>query len=373
MRLKPLLIGLLLTPCLYASDVKVSGFATFAVGKQDRTDSGVVGYGDEISGSASNSNDIKFQPDSLVGLQFDTTINEKTRAAVQVINRFSDDNTMVTLEWAYMNYDFNDESSLQFGRYRPPIFLYSNTKDVGYTYLTIRPTSDLYGEVPISYVDGLNYNYTHEFDNEVELGMNLYGGNIDNTITVSGSMLDFQFDKLVGIELSAKNEYIKFRLGFVNAIVNADLEPLNSNGLIYNDIENLKVKNINAHFGSLGVSVDYENIIFVSELIGRHMDSSIFADNTNAFYATLGYRLKKYIPYASYATIYADSSNLDVHEITKSQDLDQSSYRLGFNYVVDTSSILKFEYLYRDKKHSGGGSEPIGKYNLFVAAWNLVF
>jgi hypothetical protein len=94
-------------------------------------------------------------------------------------------------------------------------------------------------------------------------------------------------------------------------------------------------------FSSAGVTMDWKNIVLYSEVAKREIEGSAnFAfPNQRASYATLGYRIGKWLPLFTTARI-SDNSN---PKTLLGTPLKQSSKTLGLRYEVGSGSALKFE------------------------------
>ena len=95
--------------------------------------------------------DWSFKPESKVGLQGTLGLLSNLSATAQVVARDTVD-PKVDLEWAFLTYDATPSLTFQVGRKRLPLYYYSTSQDVGYTYDWVRPPPDIYGW------DAVNYN-----------------------------------------------------------------------------------------------------------------------------------------------------------------------------------------------------------------------
>ncbi|MBL4867778.1 MAG: hypothetical protein JKY67_15525 [Pseudomonadales bacterium] len=102
-----------------------------------------------------------FQSDSIVGLQLDAVINDKTRYTHQMTTVGYDINHTVKTEWAYFSYKLSANTSIKAGRLRIPFFLLSESLEVGYTYPWVRTPVEIYN-LPVSGYEGATL--THQFD-----------------------------------------------------------------------------------------------------------------------------------------------------------------------------------------------------------------
>ena len=87
---------------------------------------------------------LSLQAESVFGLQVDKRLTDQLRATIQTTSR-PIRGQQLDLAWAYLTYDVTPDLSLQIGRQRLPLFYYSNTQDIGYSYDTIGLSTAVYG------------------------------------------------------------------------------------------------------------------------------------------------------------------------------------------------------------------------------------
>lgn len=147
---KPIIAGLALllgaSPC-YSEKIRWNGFLSVVGGRiisgDDNSiyDGGFFGYdGGRYSGAKSS---FEFNQESMIGLQGQAVLDEKLRATVQIIGR-GGERFQASAEWAYLSYDLNNAFTLNVGKFRHPVYYYSDFLDVGYTYHWIRPPTQVY-------------------------------------------------------------------------------------------------------------------------------------------------------------------------------------------------------------------------------------
>ena len=122
----------------------LSGFGSFIGGKNLDGDGSY--YQDFGSG------EMDWQTESLVGLQVDTPVTDKTTAVVQWLAA-GNNQWAVETEWAYLRHQFTPTLSFKLGRVNVPFFLFSDYLSVGYSLPWINGPTDVYN-VPLSSVDG---------------------------------------------------------------------------------------------------------------------------------------------------------------------------------------------------------------------------
>jgi hypothetical protein len=346
-----------LSSTLFAGDVRVSGFMNVVGGMNDL---------DPDDPSTSNEyrgydNQYDFLNESLAAVQFSATITEKMGATIQLIAQKQEVNDDIRVEWAYIYYDASDEFRLLAGRIRPTLFLYSDYLDVGYAYSWITPPDEVYAQANISNLDGGSVAYTLELD-DYQFAITAYGGNsadkLPNPMPNSTSPLDVDYDSIIGGEISFSSDYAKLRAGYIQASVT-------ENTTLGQVPDDLAMDETSAAFYGLGLSVDYEDILFAAEYISRDMDGTGAPDVTS-YYAMLGYKIGDFTPNYTYAVADSDMDFSSaqgtlpdgkpvavVVNTIRAQNLDdRSSHTLGVRYDVNSQAALKLEWNMATLTHS---------------------
>jgi hypothetical protein len=183
-------------------DPQLAGFGSFIGGKN--LDGNGSYYQDFGSG------EMDWQTESLVGLQVDTPVTDRTTAVVQWLaagnNQWS-----VETEWAYLRHQWNPTLSFKLGRVNVPFFLFSDYLSVGYSLPWVTGPTDVYN-VPLSSVDGGSILKTGSLG-VVDWQTEAYGGGA--TFTPRGGLFrdqTLQTRDQVGIALEVSWQDWRFRL-----------------------------------------------------------------------------------------------------------------------------------------------------------------
>ncbi|MFC4698867.1 porin [Glaciecola siphonariae] len=177
------------------ADVRINGFANFTAGYTTE-DTGLYGYEDKVD----------FSNGSLFAIQISGSVNENVTATAQLLARGNEDYN-AEFEWAYLTYAIDDSSSISGGRLRLPLFRYSSSLDVGYSYHWITAPRSVYS-VPFNNYNGLRYDL-NGYKGDLEYNVSLFGGEYSNE--VSGG--DLEADKVFGI--TTEFTYNSFKARFV--------------------------------------------------------------------------------------------------------------------------------------------------------------
>ncbi|WP_338454445.1 topoisomerase IV [uncultured Alteromonas sp.] len=343
------------------ADVTINGFGN-VVGGITSSDDQVLGFNDTID----------FSNDSLFALQVSSDISDKLSATAQIISRGEDDFD-ASFEWAYITYNVSPSVTFNAGRFRLPLFAYSSSLDVGYTYHWITAPSVVY-DVPFNNLDGVKLGktgYVSGWDYALDVAFGTFKGetlgadnNGDNTVLVSGQI---------------SNESLTLRAVYGRTTTTIDLTQSRDEvgltlGLGFDSIEaagfaeladSLRIEEDAGEF--VGVSVMYDNYDFF--IGGEYTEVSVdnnFSNDDEAFYITAGARFGKWTPSLTYEN-FESSGDVkyldDINQLTGSglpaetvaalssvaigsQLAQQSDYDIitaALRYDLDGGMALKFD------------------------------
>lgn len=179
---------------------RLSGFGTLGETKTNTDDAlyNTPGAGGGAGKSGS------FTTDSKVAVQGTYSFARSISATAQVMSRLDADGQYTpSVEWAFAKWQATPNLMVRVGRIGAPYFMISDFRMVGYANLTARPNFDVYGQVPVSQVEGGDASYQMNFG-DATLTSTLWGG--DSKAKFSSSLIktpvDVQIKHQVGLNLS---------------------------------------------------------------------------------------------------------------------------------------------------------------------------
>ncbi|MEP1446232.1 MAG: porin [Paraglaciecola sp.] len=287
--MKKLLTLAVLTASTYAvqAEVRINGFTNF-LGGITSSDESLYGYDDKIS----------FSEESLFAIQISGDINDKMTATGQLVARGEDD-YKAKFEWAYLTYQATSNLNVSAGRFRLPLFSYSASSEVGYSYHWVTTPQTVY-DVSFNNIDGLKLDYSNYFgDWEYVLSSSFgsFSDDTDETIT-SG-------DDTVLVSAEAVYDALKIRavigrtnLNVDSPSVDAFLDPMRAAGL--NSLaDSLDIEDDNGTFKGLSIQYDNFDWFIGGEITEISVKDSFAADDV-AYYLTAGVRTGKWTPSITY-------------------------------------------------------------------------
>jgi hypothetical protein len=295
-----------------SSGVRISGFGTGAL-TWTNSDQAEFGRPNQASGAKKN---VTTGVDSNLGLQADYTINSWLSVTAQgLVRKDAEDDFGAELSWAFAKAKINDELSVRVGRIGLPVFMISDYRNVGYANTFLRPPVELYSQVPFGSVNGADITWQHGFGDTNVTAQLAFGGIesqlAGNTIDVHG---------LTALNLVAEHGPVTLRFGRADAKMTLNTST-SLNGLFANLraagtgykfpqlnqlADELQLNKKKASFTSVGLGLDWNNIVAQTEYAKRKTDS--YVNDTSAWYVMAGYRFGKVLPYYIHSELKFDGA-----------------------------------------------------------------
>ncbi|MEW6021078.1 MAG: hypothetical protein AB1807_02945 [Pseudomonadota bacterium] len=259
--------------------------------------------------------------DSNLGLQADIGINSWLSFTGQgLVRHDADDNYGAELAWAFAKAKINDQFSVRVGRIGLPAFMISDYRNVGYANTFLRPPVEMYSQVPFNSVDGIDATYQHSFGDTTVTGQLAYG----RTSADVAVGLRAKGKEITALNLVAEHGPFTARIGRVDAKItitgssslNALIGGLRMAGAGYNLPQlttmgnELDATDKKASFTSVGLGMDWNNIVAQSEFAKRKTDS--YVNDTTSWYLMGGYRIGKVLPYVIHGKLSIDGHPANV-------------------------------------------------------------
>lgn len=314
--------GLFTLPAM--ADVQINGFANLIGGMTLDDDESLYGY----------DSDLDFDPASVFGLQVRGEVSDKLSATAQLVGRGSEDYD-ASFEWAYMTYTVSNNTSISAGRLRLPLFKYSSSLDVGYSYHWLTPPEAVYG-VDFNNIDGVRIDYQN-YSGDWEYGLQFTTGRVEEETTIGGSPADLEIKNVISLSFEATRDWFSARTlvgtGKVTA-VNEDFDGLISGLSQFAAVipsaataaSNLNVNDDTGTFFELALDIDKYDWFLGAEYTRVEVDQSIIATN-DAWYVTAGMRFGKFTPHITYET---EEAEID----------DRQDYIAGLPSMIQTGDAV---------------------------------
>lgn len=344
----------------------VHGFGTLGATYHDA--SGVEYRRDPSQARGATAGEVSFDTASRLGLQLNVRLASAWEVMVQGESKLNPDNNWKPdINWAVLKYSPADWITLRAGRLNFDPYVGGDSRDIGYTWLTVRPPLEVYGAMDAQRYDGGDLLMRFPLGPGL-LEAKFYRGEMADTESVATRNFRVRLDgsDLVGGHLDYSTEIWSVRLGMSQTTVASPentwapiITLLNSYGTqqtrtIANmlDVDGRKISN-----GTL--SATYRPGPFQAELIYAHAWTEAPALPLGERAAlTLGYRFGHFTPYAAVSAVKTDrtmyrtglpsSLNPRIAALNAGIELaqttawdNQRSWALGVRYDVLSRLALK--------------------------------
>ena len=312
---------------LEQGEYRLNGFGTAGITHLGGEDSGRA-YG--VTGQTNDS----WRGDQLskLGGQIQYGITDTVGVTLQVTVKPQQDNWKANLEWAYLSWQTTDRLMLRAGRLRNPVYMYSETLDVGFTYPWLRLPDEVYSQVQLSNYEGADALYTMPISVGSVTFQVAAGQAVNRDIFGLGKLYDIDYKKIFATNISlATNSFGTLRVGYTEADIDSVYNSVvtTSSG-DRSDVNFGKLSKQKGKFTSVGYQYDNGTWLTSNELTRRVIE----ADGnvaSKAFYLMGGRRYGNFLAHITYAQLDEDNGR-------------QGSWTYGLNYNITPTIIVKGEY-----------------------------
>ena len=312
---------------LEQGEALINGFGTVGITHLGGEDDG-RGYG--ISGQTNDS----WRGDQLskFGAQLTYGVTDTVGLTLQTTAKAYSDEWKANLEWAYLSWQSTDNLMLRFGRLRTPVYMYSESIDVGFAYPWLRLPDEVYSQVQLSNYEGadLVYNLPLSF---ATVSFQVAGGVAKNRdYYLYDEEFDIDYDNVFGASVSlATNDYGTVRIGYVEADIETEISGSFTD--IFGNPSSatlLALDKDKGKFTSIGYQYDNGTWLTANEWTSRVTENDNL-HSTDSFYLMGGRRFGDFLAHVTYAQLDEDDGR-------------QNSWTLGLNYNILPTVVLKGEY-----------------------------
>lgn len=247
--------------------------------------------------------------DSILGLQANWRLSPDLEAVVQAVSHYRYDKTFTPeVTWAYLKYDPTPQLSLRAGRLGTEFFMTADSRQVGYSYLTVRPPGDFFWYLPFSSINGADAALTLPVGEDVLRGKIYYGfseGKIPygdkqwklDGSAMAGGYLDYQVGSWL-LRASYANIRFNHDMPVLDLLASYRLPP----ALVAQADSYLAASDTRSHYYSLGAI--YDNGPWqVQIMLNKITQGSKIFQSSSAAYVLAGYRIGEVTPYLGYSLI----------------------------------------------------------------------
>jgi hypothetical protein len=278
---------------------------------------------------ASNSFDVGL--DSRIGVQAVVSFDSQWSVTAQELAKLrGDSNFHPDTEWLFAQYQPDSDLKLRLGRVVLPVFLLSDTINVGYAAPWFNAPNDVYYAEPYEYLDGGQLLWQHSLG-AFQLGLEGTYGETDATLGLAGTEVIAKskntFD--AAVSLSWRNLLIRYAETRLNSATTVLASATKTFSLTVHD-----------RFHCAGLQYDDGKALLMSEWIKRDEDNLVgfnkpFAVDTS-WYVAAGWHFGRFMPLGSYSV-------LDITDSIVQKAARYSSWGASLRYDVVRNVDLKLQ------------------------------
>lgn len=250
--------------------------------------------------------------DSRAGAQVGVAFTPRWSAVLQVISERNLQNSYrPVVEWANISFQATPELNLRAGRIALPIYLAGDYRKAGYALPWVRPPVEVYGSLPVANSDGIDASYRWQAGAANNLTQVFYG---HTSVQTDDSGKRARARQLMGLSNTTTCGAFTIRASALTAELTVDLarplfdafRQLGPQGAVIAERYDADHKRV----GIANIGVSYDTGEWFVQAEGSRMNARSFLGDKSSMYASGGYRLGDWTPYATYGRVVA---NVPIH------------------------------------------------------------
>lgn len=359
----------------------VRGFGTLGMTYNSTSDAEFIRDINQLDGPANGwSHDV----DSRLGLQLGWRFSPKLNVVVQGVSRYNHDGRYdPQLTWAFLRYAPDASKQFRLGRVALDMYMLADSRDVGYSYLWVRPPVDYYGVRHITHIDGGDVTLKRPVGPGLLWGK-LYAGVADEKISagIDGVVLDAEGTRVRGGHINYQWNAWHLQLGATelqyelsassNYMQTIRLAEFYGSPLA--DVLKGIIEPFNMQVTSLGLAYDSGRLYV--QAMASHLNRPDDAFDIDSAFVTLGYRMEPFTPYVSLSGSRTEGvayRDLGLN-VEGEAGLTQQTLSFGARYDVSRNLALKTQldvinvdqagFLWRDVESDWNGRTAVLSINM---------
>ena len=351
---------------------RFSGFGTLGLAASSTKE---AEFGRDLSQPHGATTSIDPAVDSRLGLQANLRLTDELGFVGQVISKYRYDHTFTPeLSWAFLSYAPTSGIQARVGRLGWDVLQLADTRNVGFSYLWVRPPVEFYGTLLVSHLDGADLAWTAPLGTSHTLRCKIAGGRATEKVPLeaSGAHLDLGGSMALSALAEYQGEALSFRLSFAQFRFGPTEFPRPVAGLqeglryfgnllgdpgLVNQAASLTLKDRTARYYSAGLG--WQKGPWRLESAGARVQSEgLLPPDFKSGYVSVGYRTGRLVPFllasrgvSSHPDAYvgalpalgpeAAALAAGVQAYVQSIRMDQTTFGLGLRWDFHPKAALK--------------------------------
>ena len=388
--------------------IRFSGFGT--LGGVHVQGNGVTFIRDMTQRKGANNRGISFDTDSRLGLQANYNFTDDLEVVAQIVSRYRQENDFrPELTWGFLKYTVNDMLEVRAGRVGFDAYIGSDTRDVGYSYLWVRPPVEYYGALLFPYEDGGDivvrtpvfnglaraklYTGIPRQQTSSMTEQNQWAGHI--TTPGLGATQDLDKSRVTGGFLEYQDNHWISRIGIARLDITRGFPPGKLGAsTAFQDTADDAYAHANPALGQAmtafldGIQTSNKQVTFrnielsyedgplkIQGALARMNASALTIPRSRSGFISAGYRIGRFIPYATVSAIRTSEHTqpplelarlgAPAHVVSMAQftlrtpRTNQNTYTLGLRHELTNTVALKFQADFIRNKDCSPVSLPV--------------
>jgi hypothetical protein len=269
---------------------------------------------------------------SKLGGQFQYGLTDTIDFTVQMLAKSYSDQWRLKPEWLYLSWEATDKLKFSAGKLGTPIYMYSETLNVGYTNPWIRLPDEVYNQVQFSSYRGVSAVYTEPLSFG-SLTFQVAGGqstNDKNYVLDEMYKADAKNAYFANATLNT-NDFGSLRISYTQANLHTNVHDMVQTPFgPQTDLTFMRLDGNKAQFSSIGYQFDNGTWVTSNEVTKLKITDA-GTDPVNAFYLMGGRRFGDFLAHVTYGQMDDGSGR-------------ESSWTYGLNYNVTPTVVVKGEF-----------------------------
>ncbi|SLM28820.1 conserved hypothetical protein [Desulfamplus magnetovallimortis] len=357
---------------------RLSGYGTLAFTVDDREDMASLRDFSQKPDDAFN-DDWTWKLDSRIGLQADYRASDNITFVLQGVLRDQVELTpRSSIESAYVNVKPSPWIDLRLGRLGYDAFLMSDTRNVGYAYIWVRPPTEFYGWIPVFSVDGIDSAFTiNKWDAQWRIKAQL-GQSRDVAFPMGDETYDFKTKYTYSFTLSRESGPFRIKAGYSQFIAKNEASPFaplhagldaiaEETATFFPQIsaeasdlrKNMSFKDIMVGYTTIGAAYDDGSWIAQAEF-GHSSSTADALPLGDMAYLGVGHRFFDWTPYLLFSIVIPNNDKRmpvndwsaigqedfysQVLHFVNSTRLEQQTFSLGVRWDFHNKAALKIQW-----------------------------
>ena len=327
------------------STLNVRGFGTLGAAQSSSPD--VEFIRDLSQPNGIKSHQWSTRTDTVLGVQTNWQPSPEFELVGQVVSRYQHDASRAALiDLAFVKWAPDDRLSLRAGRIGADLMMLADSRLVGYSYLTVRPSVDFFGPLFFSSFDGTDGTLTLPLGNGL-IRSKLFAGIIQEKVSGAPGIWDTSGSGLYGLVVDYFSGNWQFRASSTSVRLSSDLnfasltEPLKDTDIpsAIAAADALSAKDSYSRYYSLGLVYD-KGPLQIQASANKITHESATFQNSYAGYFLAGYRIKAVTPFVGISRWKTRYKNI----VTGLPDVPYAPYNQAYQVIMNASAVDQTTY-----------------------------